>query len=83
MELACDGTYTKDAHSMYRIARKFGGELNLVVWRIDQPAAKLKSADIKSFIVDITSCGLWVVAAVLGDLCLYGRWKQRFPVTTQ
>ena len=33
----------------YRIAGKFGGELNLAVWRISQPAAKLKSANIKSF----------------------------------
>ena len=56
--------------STYRIARKFGGDLNLAVWWIDQPAAKLKSANIKSFIVDISGCGLWVVAAVLGDLRL-------------
>jgi hypothetical protein len=35
---------------MYRIAGKFGGELNLAVWRIDQPTAKLKSANIKSFL---------------------------------
>jgi hypothetical protein len=34
----------------YRIAGKFGGELNLAVWRIDQPTAKLKSANIKSFL---------------------------------
>ena len=40
---------------------------------------KLKSANIKSFIVDISRCGLWVVAAVFGDLCLCGRWKQQFP----
>jgi hypothetical protein len=33
----------------YRIAGKFGGELNLAVWQIDQPTAKLKSANIKSF----------------------------------
>jgi hypothetical protein len=33
----------------YRIAGKFGGELNLAVWRIDQPTAKLKPANIKSF----------------------------------
>ena len=26
----------------YRIAGKFGGELNLALWRIDQPTAKLK-----------------------------------------
>ena len=67
----------------YRIAGNFGRELNLAVWRIDQPTAKLKSANIKSFIVDISRYGLWVVAAVFGDLCLCGRWKQRFPVTTQ
>ncbi len=35
---------------IYRIAGKFGGELNLAVWRIDQPTAKLKSANIKSFL---------------------------------
>ena len=34
----------------YRIARKFGRELNLAVWWIDQPAAKLQSANIKSFV---------------------------------
>jgi hypothetical protein len=33
----------------YRIAGKFGGEFNLAVWRINQPAATLKSANIKSF----------------------------------
>jgi hypothetical protein len=33
----------------YRITGKFGGELNLAVWRINQPTAKLKSANIKSF----------------------------------
>ena len=27
---------------IYRIAGKFGGELNLALWRIDQPTAKLK-----------------------------------------
>jgi hypothetical protein len=37
------------AKAVYRIAGKFGGELNLAVWRIDQPTAKLKSANIKSF----------------------------------
>ena len=34
----------------YRIARKFGGELNLVVWQISQPTAKLKTANIKLFL---------------------------------
>jgi hypothetical protein len=34
---------------IYRIAGKFGGELNLVVWWIDQPTAKLKSTNIKPF----------------------------------
>ena len=67
----------------YHIAGKFSGELNLAVWWIDQPTTKLKSANIKSFIVDISRCGLWVVAAVFGNLCLCRRWKQRFPVTTQ
>ena len=53
----------------YRIARKFDGELNLVVWRIDQPTAKLKSANIKSLRaqtepcivreMQIGGCGLW------------------------
>ena len=34
---------TKQGHStVYRIAGKFGGELNLALWRIDQPTAKLK-----------------------------------------
>jgi hypothetical protein len=32
------------------IAEKFGGELNLAVWRIDQLTAKLKSASIKLFL---------------------------------
>ena len=56
---------------MYHIARQFGGELNLVVWRIDQPIAKLKSTNIKLSILDISRCGLWSVAAVLSDLRLY------------
>jgi hypothetical protein len=34
----------------YCIAGKFGGELNLAVWWINQPTAKLKSANIKSFL---------------------------------
>ena len=34
----------------YCIARKFGRELNLAVWWISQPATKLKSANIKSFL---------------------------------
>ena len=32
------------------IDRKFGGEFNLAVWRIGQPTAKLKSANIKSLL---------------------------------
>ena len=31
----------------YRIAGKFGEEFNLVVWRINRPTTKLKSANIK------------------------------------
>ena len=44
----CKGTlflaYVKEAmgQNTYRIAGKFGGELNLALWRIDQPTAKLK-----------------------------------------
>ena len=34
----------------YRIVGKFAGELNLAVWQIDQPTAKLKFANIKSFL---------------------------------
>ncbi len=34
----------------YRIAGKFGGELNLAAWRIAQPTAKLKSSNIKSIL---------------------------------
>ena len=33
---------------VYRIAGKFGNKFNLVVWQIDTPTAKLKSAKIKS-----------------------------------
>ena len=33
---------------LYRIDRKLGGEFNLAVWRIGQPTAKLKTANIKS-----------------------------------
>ena len=29
-------------NATYRIAGKFGGELNLALWRIDQPTAKIK-----------------------------------------
>ena len=47
----------------YRIAGNFGRKLNLVVWWIDQLTAKLKSASIMSFTLDISGCGLWVVAA--------------------
>ena len=36
--------------ALLRVARKFGGELNLAVWRIIQTATKLKSASIKSFL---------------------------------
>ena len=38
-------SYSNDLHvhyTTYRIAGKFGGELNLALWRIDQPTAKLK-----------------------------------------
>jgi hypothetical protein len=38
------------SHTLYRIAGNFGGELDLMVWWIDQPTAKLKSANIKSFL---------------------------------
>jgi hypothetical protein len=38
------------ARSIYCIAGKFGGELILAVWRIDQSTTKLKSANIKSFL---------------------------------
>ena len=38
----------------YCIAGKYGGELNLAVWWIDQPTAKLKSANIKSLTLDCT-----------------------------
>ena len=34
------------AKHSYRIARKFGGELNLAVWRSQLATAKLKSASI-------------------------------------
>ena len=34
---------------MYRIARKFGGELNLAVWWSSSTTAKLKSAKISYF----------------------------------
>ena len=49
-----------DSEGTYRIAGKFGGELNLVVWQIDRPTAKLKSANIKSYwiLVGVVS-GLW------------------------
>ena len=67
------------AHKLliYRIVGKFGGELNLVVWQIDQPTAKLKSANIKSLILDCTRairlcfakqigvCGLYLASTVL------------------
>jgi hypothetical protein len=33
----------------YRIAGKFGAELNLAVWRIDQPTAKLKLSPSHTF----------------------------------
>ena len=34
--------HSRYMYTMYRIAGKFGGELNLALWRIDQPTAKLK-----------------------------------------
>ena len=36
--------------TVYCIAGKFGGELNLAVWRISQPTSKLKIANIKLFL---------------------------------
>ena len=34
----------------HSIAEKFDGELNVVVWQIDQPTAKLEFANIKVFV---------------------------------
>ena len=45
------GIYCTEAGGQYRIARKFGEELNLTVWRIDQQTAKLKSANVKLFYI--------------------------------
>ena len=47
--LAYGYTYTLD---MYRIAGKFGGELNLVAWRSTFATAKLKYASISYLHLD-------------------------------
>ena len=49
-ETTSKGSFQKIFVYAYRIAGKFGGELNLAVWRISQPTAKLKTANIKSFL---------------------------------
>ena len=45
--VACQKIY------IYRIAGKFGGELNLALWRIDQPTAKLK---IRQYLIRVYTC---------------------------
>ena len=47
---------TEEGKLLYLIVGKFGVELNLAVWRIDQTTAKLKSADIfETYILDQTA----------------------------
>lgn len=63
---------TNSSTMYYCIAGKFGRELKLAVWWMDQPTAKLKSADNNLFKMDsadamplqcdhthLSGCGLW------------------------
>ena len=64
---------TRTHHGMYPYSRK--------IWRgikfgglADWPAYRRIKIRQYKVILDISRCGLWVVAAVLGDLYLCGKW---------